>query len=134
MDEPDGNEVKATAADRSALIPIEPPAEILEVDPKTPVEQFTEDAEKTEDTEEIAEIDGTTTEVEANNPESQSELETRPETNVASELGDDQEEVDDIVAGAPDQTPDSSELLIEESLKPTETPWFKSHNVILPFK
>ena len=117
MDEPDGNEVKATAADRSALIPIEPPAEILEVDPETPVD--TEDAEKTE---EIAEIDGTTTEIEANNPESQSELETRPETNVASELGDDEEEVDDIVAGAPDQTLDSSELLIEESLKPTETP------------
>ena len=120
MDEPDGNEVKATAADRSALIPIEPPAEILEVDPETPVD--TANAEKTEDTEEIAEIDGTTTEVEANNPESQSELETRPETNVASELGDDEDEVDDIVAGAPDQTPDSSELLIEESLKPTETP------------
>ena len=122
MDEPDGNEVKATAADRSALIPVEPPAEILEVDQETLVDQDTEDGKKTADTEEIAELDETKTEIEETNPEGQSELETRPETNVASELGNDQVEVDDIVAGAPDQTLDSSELLIEESLKPTETP------------
>ena len=115
MDETDGNEVKATAADRSALIPVEPPAETLEVDQETPVEQVTEDAKKIEDTEEIAEVDDTTTEMEKTNSDGQSiELENQQETNDASV------DVVDIVAGAPDQTTDSSDLLIEESLKPTE--------------
>ena len=127
MDETDGNEVKATAADRSALIPVAPPAEVLKVDQETPVEQNAEDAEKTEDTEEIAEIDKATIEIEETNPEGQStELENQQETNDASV------DVVDIVAGAPDQTTDSSDLLIEESLEPTEAPWFISNNLRSP--
>ena len=118
MDETDGNEVKATAADRSALIPVEPPAETLEVDQERPVEQVTEDAEKTEYTEEISEINETAI-LEETKPEGQpTELENQQETNDAS-VDIDDEEVDDVVAGAPDQTPDSSDLLIEESLEPT---------------
>ena len=113
-DEVDGEEIKALAADESALAPIESATEIEVseqevIAKKTELEEVIqcEEEVKNEDTEELE------VKVEENNTEHDQATVDKPEPDDESENLD-----DSIVAGAPDQAPPSDQsidLMIDQT-------------------
>ena len=106
-DEVDGEEIKALAADESALAPIESATEIEVseqevIAKKTELEEVIqcEEEVKNEDTEELE------VKVEENNTENDQATVDKPEPDDESENLD-----DSIVAGAPDQAPLSDQTI-----------------------
>lgn len=107
MDDVDGREIKATAADKSELAPIESLVEIeASLDSVDYESEKTEFKEKDMKTEESAQNEKQV-EVQSveKNAENDREIDEKPEEDVGSD--------DDIVAGAADQSPPSDGPLKE---------------------